>query len=224
MIQRRIQLVFAVILLACISTFAQIKVACVGNSITYGATIKNRQHNSYPAQLDSILGEGWEVRNFGISGSTLLKNGDRPYWKQKAFNEAKEFIPDVVIIKLGTNDTKPQNWKYKDEFVSDYIEMINEFNALSSKPYIFICFPVPAYPGYWGICDSTIRIGVIPKVKEVASKANVKIINLYKPLSNHAAWFPDKIHPNADGAAEMARVIKKVLLKNKKKIIKRNND
>lgn len=33
-----------------------IKVACVGNSITYGAGISNREKNSYPAQLQYYLG------------------------------------------------------------------------------------------------------------------------------------------------------------------------
>jgi acyl-CoA thioesterase I len=202
--------------------FSQIKVACVGNSITFGATITNRQHYSYPAQLDSFLGEGWEVKNFGISGTTMLKNGDRPYWKQKAFTNAKDYNPDVVIIKLGTNDTKPQNWKFKNEYVADYTSMIDEFRTLPSKPMIFICFPVPAFPEYWGIRDSIIRADVIPLIKEVAKKNHVKIINLYKPLKKHADWFPDKIHPNAAGAGLMANVIEKVLVKNKKKILARN--
>jgi acyl-CoA thioesterase I len=212
---------FYLIFFTSIYGFAQIKVACVGNSITYGATIKNRDHLSYPAQLDSILGEGWEVKNFGVSGSTLLKNGDRPYWKQKAYNEAKNFNPDVVIIKLGTNDTKPQNWKFQNEFISDYIAFIDTFRSLSSKPIIFICFPVPAYPERWGISDSTIRIGVIPKIKIISKKAKTPIIDLYKPLTNHSEWFPDKIHPDANGAGEMAKVIRGVLVKNKSKIEKR---
>jgi len=193
----------------------------VGNSITFGSAIENRQHYSYPAQLDSILGEGWEVRNFGVSGATLLKNGDRPYWKQKAFEGTKEFNPDVIIIKLGTNDTKPHNWKLKDEFVADYIAMINEFKSISSKPFIFICLPVPAYPERWGISDSTITVGVIPFVKKVAKSTKVNLIDLHTPLSNHADWFPDLIHPNAEGAGEIARTIRNVLLKNKKKIEKR---
>jgi lysophospholipase L1-like esterase len=212
-----------VLLFTCLSSYTQIKVACVGNSITYGATIKDRQHYSYPAQLDSLLGEGWDVQNFGVSGSTLLKNGDRPYWKQKAFTDAKDFNPDVVIIKLGTNDTKPYNWTHKDEFIGDYTAMINEFKALPSKPYIFVCLPVPAYPDRWGISDSTITVGVIPMVKKVAKKNKVKLIDLHEPLGNHANWFPDKIHPNAEGAGEMAKVIKAELLKNKKKIEKRAN-
>src|SRR4051812_7771397 len=87
----------------------KIKVACVGDSITFGAGIKDRDKNSYPAQLQGLLGSGYEVKNFGVSGATLLKEGDKPYWKEKAFEAAKKFEPNIVIIKLGTNDSKPQN-------------------------------------------------------------------------------------------------------------------
>jgi lysophospholipase L1-like esterase len=220
MIKLKVIIGFIMLLLSN-SLLAQIKVACVGNSITFGAAIENRWHNSYPAQLDSILGENWEVKNFGVSGTTMLRNGDRPYWNQKAFINAKEFLPDAVVIKLGTNDTKPQNWKFKNEYINDYIAMIEEFRSLSSKPLVFICYPVPAYPDRWGISDSTIRADVIPMIQIVSKKSNAPIIDLYAPLSNHAEWFPDKIHPNAIGAAEIAKTVKKVLLKNKRKIIKR---
>ncbi len=66
-------------------SFTQIKVACVGDSITFGFTIENRDQNSYPAQLGRLLGKNWEVKNFGVIGATLLKKGDMPYWKQKAW-------------------------------------------------------------------------------------------------------------------------------------------
>jgi lysophospholipase L1-like esterase len=200
----------------------QIKVACVGNSITFGAGIENRDQNSYPAQLGKLLGNEWEVKNFGVSGSTLLKNGDRPYWKQNAFVSAKDFSPDVVIIKLGTNDTKPQNWKYKDEFMADYSAMIKEFKELPSRPFIIVCLPVPAFPDRWGIRDSIITADIIPMIKKIAKWNKVKIIDLHSPLIKYSDWFPDKIHPNAEGAGEMARIIEKTLLNWKKKIMKRN--
>lgn len=88
-----------------------IKVACVGDSITFGAGIKNREKDSYPAQLQAMLGSGFKVGNFGISARTLLKKGDRPYWKEQIYRDALAFQPDYVIIKLGTNDIKPKNWE-----------------------------------------------------------------------------------------------------------------
>jgi acyl-CoA thioesterase I len=202
---------------------AQLKVACIGDSITFGFTIVNREQNSYPVQLGQFLGKGWEVKNFGVISATLLKNGDWPYWKQKSFIDAKNFNPDVVIIKLGTNDSKPENWKFKNQYMTDYTSMINEFKALPSKPYIFICLPVPAYAKTWGISDSIIRLELIPRIKSVGKKNKVPIIDLYQPLNKHAEWFTDNIHPNAKGAKEMAKIIAKVILQNKKKIEKRKN-
>ena len=96
-----------------------VRVACVGDSITYGAGVADRGKNNYPKVLGRLLGPGYETRNFGVSGATLLKKGDRPYWKTSAFKAATEFKPDIVIIKLGTNDSKPQNWKHKAQYAAD---------------------------------------------------------------------------------------------------------
>ncbi|MFZ4455042.1 MAG: GDSL-type esterase/lipase family protein [Bacteroidales bacterium] len=202
---------------------AQIRVACIGNSITYGAGIKNRDSLSYPAQMGRILGKDWVVGNFGISGATLLKKGDKPYWKQARLSDAMAFAPDVVVIKLGTNDSKPQNWKFKDEYVSDYLKLVDTLQALPSHPLVFVCLPAPAYGDKWGIRDSIINADVIPMVKQVAKERKLKIINLNKELSNHAELFPDLIHPNAEGAGLMAQKIASVLQKSKKKIIKNQN-
>jgi len=93
-----------------------IKLACIGNSITFGSGIPDRVKNSYPGQLALMLGDKWEVRNFGVSGRTLLSKGDNPYIKEQFYKNVLAWQPDVITIKLGTNDSKPQNWKYKDEF------------------------------------------------------------------------------------------------------------
>jgi lysophospholipase L1-like esterase len=206
--------VLVLIFLTCLNTlaFTQIKVACIGNSITAGG---------YPAQLGSILGKKWEVKNFGVSGTTMLRNGDAPYYKTKAYENAKAFQPDVVIIKLGTNDSKPQNWKYSQQYTTDYTTMINELNALPSKPFIILCYPVPAYSKGWSINDSILRNETIPMIDQVARANNLRVIDLYKPLSNHQTWFPDGIHPNNEGSAEIANVIAGKLKKWKRKIGKR---
>jgi len=184
-----------------------IRLACIGNSITFGAGIKNRETNSYPAQLGVMLGDRWDVQNFGVSRVTLLKKGNVPYWNQEEFKKALEFNPDVVVIKLGTNDTKPINWKYKDEFIGDYIDLIEQFRELEAKPKIWICYPVPAYPERWGISDKVIKEEILPLIDEIADKTDVPIIDLYSALSDKAEMFPDKIHPNAEGAKLMAEAI-----------------
>jgi acyl-CoA thioesterase-1 len=188
-----------------------IHLACIGDSITFGYGIQDRDKNSYPAQLAVMLGPPngglWDVRNFGVSGATLLKKGDRPYWNQDAFKKALEFNPNVVVIMLGTNDSKPINWKYKDEYVDDYIDLIRQFQALEAKPRIWICYPVPAYPARWGITEKVMTEEIMPRIDEVANKTGVPIIDLHAALSNKPQLFPDLIHPNVEGAKLMAEAI-----------------
>jgi lysophospholipase L1-like esterase len=189
-----------------------VKVACIGDSITYGAGINDRDKNSYPAQLAVLLGSQWTVENFGVSGATLLQKGDNPYWSTDQYQAAKRFNPDVVVIKLGTNDSKPANWKYKSEYVADYLAMINSLRQLESKPTVLIVRPVPAYSDGWGISNKVIKEEILPLIDEVASKAGVKIIDLYSALSGKEELFPDKIHPGAQGAKLMAEIIAAVIM------------
>ncbi len=184
-----------------------IKIACIGNSITYGSGIENRERNAYPAQLDSILGDGYEVRNFGVGGRTLLKKGDYPYWKEAAFAEAQAYQPDIVVIKLGTNDTKPQNWAYADEFVSNYVELVETFQNLESHPTVFIARPVPAFEVNFDIDGAVVTNEVLPKIDSIAQQTGAAQINLYDPFLDKAELFPDAIHPNAEGAGEMAKLV-----------------
>lgn len=188
-----------------------IRVACVGDSITYGASIRNRIKDCYPAQLGRMLGERWQVRNFGVSGATMLKKGDLPYFKQQAFKDALAYNPEIVIIKLGTNDTKPQNWKFKNQFTADCAEMIDRFAELPSNPQLWICQPVPSYGERWGISDKIIKNELIPLIKQTARNKFVPVIDLYGPLSNKPELFPDLIHPNAEGAHGIAKEIYTVL-------------
>lgn len=185
----------------------KVRVACVGDSITFGAGVEEREKNNYPKRLGELLGDGYEVKNFGNSGATLLKNGDKPYWKLGEFQAATEFQPHIVVIKLGTNDTKPQNWKHADEFAADLKAMVEHFQKIDSKPTVYICKPVPVYETKWGINEKDLTTGVIPQAEAVAKATGTKVIDLYAALSNHPEMFPDKIHPNAAGAAVIAKTV-----------------
>ncbi|MCM8534849.1 MAG: GDSL-type esterase/lipase family protein [Lentisphaeraceae bacterium] len=192
-----------VIMLMATSGFSQKKVACIGDSITYGAGILNRMHDSYPSQLQKLLGYEYEVKNFGISGRTLLSKGDFPWIKEKLFSKAKNFKPDIVVIKLGTNDTKPQNWQYKSEFKSDFTRLLASF----PRTRTLVCLPVPAFPERWGIRQEIIANELIPILKEIAKERHLEVVDLHTPFLKHPEFFPDKIHPNASGAKKMAEII-----------------
>ena len=182
-----------------------IRVACVGDSITLGAGIQDSQGGRYPSQLAKMLGEKWDVQVFGSGGSTLLKKGDKPYWDQQVFEQALAFKPDVVTIKLGTNDSKPRNWHYQGEFVDNYEEMIHRFQALDPQPIIYLCYPAPAFPGQWGINDQVIREEIIPRINTVARKTKAPVIDLYTALRGHGNLFPDQIHPDVEGSRLIAQ-------------------
>ncbi len=187
----------------------QIKVACVGNSITYGFGIKNRDSLSYPAQLQRMMGAKFEVRNFGVSGRTLLKKGDYPYWEEKAFQEVQKWNPDVIVLMLGTNDTKPWNWKYGNEFASDYKDLLETFKNLPSHPQIWAALPVPVFhKNKYQIRDSIIKVE-IPIIRKIARKEKVHILNLNRALKPYGKEFFDGVHPDKTGAYHLAEAVYK---------------
>lgn len=194
---------------------SKIKIACVGNSITAGYGLHAGE--DYPSQLQILLGNQFEVHNFGISSRTLLSKGNLPYVKEKQYSEALEWNPDVVIIKLGTNDSKPLNWKFESEFMSDLKMMILRFRQLPSRPKIYLCYPIPVFshaPSFhpeWGINDSIIAKGIIPKIKMVQKQMHTFLIDLRTPFLGHEEWVFDGIHPNATGANVLAKEVYRYL-------------
>jgi lysophospholipase L1-like esterase len=186
-----------------------IKVACVGDSITQGAGAKSGQ--SYPSQLQALLGDGYKVGNFGVSGRTLLKKGDFPYWKEKKYQDALAMEPAIVVIMLGTNDTKPQNWKFEAEFDADYRELVKSFQSLKSKPKVFVCRPVPVpAKGNYGINEENIQ-KEIPRVDALAKELGCVVIDMHAALVKTPELLPDRVHPNTAGAGEMAKAAAKAI-------------
>ncbi len=188
----------------------QIKVACIGNSVTYGAGIENREVNSYPAQLQKMLGENYIVKNFGKSGATLLTKGHRPYIEQEEYSAALDFKADLVIIHLGLNDTDPRNWpNYRDEFVTDYLSLIDSFREVNSSCQIWICrmspifHPHPRFKSgtrdwYWQIQKA---------IQDVAIISGTTLIDLQEKLYPRPDLLPDALHPNAIGAGIIASTV-----------------
>lgn len=192
-----------------ISAQEKIKVACIGNSVTYGYGHENPSVTSYPSQLAIMLGDDYEVGNFGKSGATLLRKGHRPYNEQEEFQKALDFAPDIAIIHLGLNDTDPRNWKYyKREFISDYVALIEAIENVNPDVEIFICRMTPIFhwhhrfqkgtrDWYWEI-QSTIE--------NIAENiAEVKIIDLQELLYHRPDLMPDALHPNPEGARLIAK-------------------
>lgn len=184
-----------------------VRVACIGNSITFGAGIRNRSRDSYPSVLARMLGDSYWVKNFGVSARTMLNKGDHPYMNEPAYKNALAFNPNIVVIKLGTNDSKSFNWKYKADFMKDAQTMINAFKGLPSQPKIYLCYPSKAYLTGDGINDDIISKEIIPMIKKLAKKNGLSVIDLHTAMDGMPELFPDRIHPNEKGAQVMAKAV-----------------
>lgn len=188
----------------------QTKIACVGNSITYGSGIANPEKNSYPAQLQQLMGDQYLVGNFGKPGATLLNQGHRPYMQQEEYRQALAFAGDVVVIHLGINDTDPRNWpNYRDFFVKDYLALIDSFRVVNPKCRIIISRLTPIadrHPRF----ESGTRDwhGEIQQaIEAVAAYADVQLMDFHEPLYPYPFLLPDAVHPSKEGATIMAKTV-----------------
>ncbi len=181
----------------------KIRVACVGDSITVGTF--------YPDDLWMLLGANYSVGNFGVGGSAVSLDSGKPYMKESAFQEAKAFQPNIVVIMLGTNDAGPINAKGNESFVEDYVKLVGAFQALSTKPKIYIVKPPPVFGNGTGLNPELFADNVIPAIEEVVKQTNLPMINVYSALANSSNFFPDGVHPNAEGAKLIANEIYRAL-------------
>ena len=185
-----------------------VRVACIGNSITDGFGIGMAPVKGYPAVLQKKLGDGYQVKNFGVSARTMMNKGDLPYMNELAWRDAQAFNPNIVVIKLGTNDSKTHNWAHgADEYRQSMQAMIDTLKALPSKPKIYLCSPIPAFKDSWTINDSVIVNGEMPIIKKLAKKNKCQFVDLHTSYTYGDMMLKDGIHPNAKGAEKMADII-----------------
>ena len=207
---------FAIILfiLANYSLYGQppVRVACIGNSITEGFDLPDAATMSYPTQLGNLLGSGYSVVNFGVSSRTLLKNGDYPYWNESKYTDALNYDPQVVIIELGSNDSKKINWDvHCNEFFSDYKDLVNSFRENGKNPQIIVCKTPPAFFDNFDIRDLILRNKINPLIDSVSRTLGTSELDLYNLMMPYGYLFNDGIHPNEEGAGIMAQMAYNVI-------------
>jgi lysophospholipase L1-like esterase len=195
------------LLLASPAGAASIKLTCIGNSITDPSPY----YSGYPAMLQTLLGERVLVQNAGRTTTTLLKRGDVPYWACDKFPLIFTFQPDIVTIKLGTNDVKPQNWQNSADFVADLNALIDTLEAIPSHPRVFLVLPTPAFPNIYGVNGDVLETALIPKIQQVAAARGLPIIDVHFPLLSSGNLFPDGVHPNLNGADSIAAIFHRTL-------------
>ncbi|SMC37729.1 GDSL-type esterase/lipase family protein [Pedobacter africanus] len=200
--------------------FAQskIRIACIGNSITFGSGLKDRAKESYPAQLQALLGPAYEVLNFGVSGATMLKKGNKPYWKTPEYEQALVAAANVYFVKLGTNDSKLINRPMMGDYVNDYRDMVRTLAKLQSRPRIILLTPIKAFSDEkFGISGTYLKDSIIPSIQKLAYEENLEVIDLHSLFADKEALLADKIHPNAEGDGFIAKRLYELIAQQTKK-------
>ncbi|HHV50395.1 MAG TPA: hypothetical protein GXX54_01655 [Clostridiales bacterium] len=193
------------------------KVACVGDSITAGAGASDYWTTNYPSQLQKLLGKGYNVMNFGNSGKTLIKTFDDPYWNTEEFKASKSFNPDIVVIMLGTNDSKTHQWKSssKSQFISHLTELVKTYKSLPSSPKVIIATSPAAFSTTYNISNDNITKDIVPAQKQVAQEQGCTVVDINALTQNKKSMFSDGIHPNDSGYSLIASSIKDAILSGK---------
>ena len=186
------------------------RVACIGNSITYGAAINDPAKYSYPTQLQAMLGEKYLVGRFGKSGASLLRKAYRPYFDQKEFRDMMAFHPDIAVIHLGINDTDPRAWPcYRDDFITDYLALIDSVKHSNPKCRIIMALMSPISDRHHRYDSGTRQwfYEIQDHIRKVAGLANAQLIDFYTPLHHRPDLFPDRLHPSREGYGIIARTV-----------------
>ena len=193
-------------------------VACVGDSVTYGCTLPLFFLRRYPAVLQKLIGPEAQVAAFAVNDRTLQSTGNKPFRKEKAFRQSKAFLPDTVVILLGTNDSKDANWISEEAFHRQYRELIDEYRALPKKPRILLCAPPCAFApiNRFFYITNDAKPDRIPEiaalVRAVAEEQDLETVDLYAQTEGRRDLFgPDGLHPNAAGARLIADTVHRVV-------------
>lgn len=196
-----------------------VKVGCVGDSNTYGAEASDRSKYAWPIQIRPMLGDKYETQNFGKNGALMMDHLNDAWKNQTVYSQNKSYDPDIIVIALGTNDSKDGYWD-ATKFKTSYINLINEFKSYSADPEIYMAIPIKAYSTTWSINDATIRQSVIPVMREIAKELALPLIDLYSVTNDMADLMAsDGIHPKDKGLEIIARKIADIMLMKKPKIV-----
>lgn len=192
----------------------QIKVACVGDSTTYGHGTTSWPKNTYPAVLQQLLGEGYHVNNYGVSSYAVQQTADRSYRSLEHYQESLAYEADYVVFMMGSNDTKPENWLGGDAFRTELESLLDSYGDAE----LILCTLPCAYflEGQTvGVTSHDIQPLVAEEtaqvIRDVAEDRECLLVDVYALTSGHPEWFPDGVHPTNEAAAVIAQAVADVM-------------
>ena len=185
------------------------KVACIGDSITWGFTLLRRRKQSYPVLMGEMLGPDYEVRNFGCNDAAARFDADTPYVRRKVYRDSLAWEPDIVLLMLGTNDTKSQNWN-QEIFERDYRRLVESYLELPSHPRVILIAPIRIFRSLAMPLitpqSEPLETGVRPTIHRIAKELHLELVDLYDLFSD-LTYCMDGLHPQAAGARMLAEAI-----------------
>jgi len=190
---------------------AQVRVACLGNSITAGSGLDRPGIERYPAVLERLLGNGFEVGVFARGGMCLQRHAEISFWYSTQFRDARDFDPDIAVLLLGTNDSKYYNWGNCSTFTADYADLLDSLSRFESSPTVIPVLPPHAFTGLGRIDSCLIRDSIVPIIRVLADERSLQYVDAHTLFSQHEEYYSDGIHPNALGSEVLANLVYEAL-------------
>jgi len=193
----------------------QIKIACAGDSTTYGHGISGWPKNNYPTVLQNLLGDAYHVNNYGVSSFAVQESADRSYRTLPHYQESLAYDADYVVFMMGSNDSKPINWKSADAFKADILSLLDTYGDAE----IILCTLPAAFfleGQIEGVTNHDIQPLIVNEIAEVtrgvAAERGYTLIDIHALTAQHPEWFEkDGVHPSNEGAAAIAREVYAVI-------------
>lgn len=167
-----------------------VRIACIGDSITWGQGSTSIWRKSYPMLLKAKLGKGYWVGNYGKQSATASRSGDLPMYDQNEFQSSRFVMPNIVVIMLGTNDAKTSNWD-QAAYADGMTTIIQTYLDKESVTSVFVAEPPPVYEdGVYGIqadvvnqmAGSPVGTGIVADIVKSIDSPRVFLVDVYSKL------------------------------------------
>ncbi|MBR5048115.1 MAG: hypothetical protein IKX74_00440 [Erysipelotrichaceae bacterium] len=191
-------------------------IACIGDSITYGNGVRGKKELTWEFLLNEILGDEYQVINYGASGRTLQKEGDFPYVDDPICQYSRQCQAEMYIIMLGTNDAKHFNWNRK-RYEEQYRQFAQSYLDLPGRPKVVLMIPPCCYPDplsgivAFFVDRQVIDLQLPEIIRQTGEEMGLPVIDLHELTAGHPEWFADGVHPNAEGNRAIAQAIASLL-------------
>ena len=190
------------------SIFAQkfVNIACIGNGVTHGVGVENREKNNFPQQLQYLLGSSYKVTNFGVVNAPVLSNGVNGYNKTAAFKKSQTGNPNIVFVELGLDEIKATDTAVISSFTITLEGIVQSYANLSTRPRIVLLLPLPIFLNDSSLLNnSVIKNKIIPKIQKIAFEKNLEVLDLFSMFIDKQDLFLDKVHPSSLGGTLISK-------------------